>query len=1049
MLELIIGRAGTGKTQYCFDSIQKLLEKNTRSILILPEHMTHKIEMTLAELLQGYSNVTVCGFRKFSELILDEAGGLNQPRLNELGRNLLLRKILNKIDKNILQYYSSHTEKGFTEKLSDMLREFQTYRLTPEILQSTADKISDTDLSNKLHDFALLSDEFLTDSRREFTSNEDILDNVSELIKLTNFTHDAEIFIDGFVFFNPQEKKIVEELLKNSLNMHVTLTMNPDKSFSPENHVETGIFFRTHKTSQWLGKISSDLDIKIQVTTFEKNHRAKNKAIEHLEKNLYARRAKIFETECDSVTIFEADNRYNEISACAGDILRLCREEGYRYRDISILLRDFDTYGKILPQLLDSLKIPYFFNVQTRLMKHPLATLILSTLKILHGWQYEPVFATLRTGFFAITNDEIDKIENDVIENSNRGSIKNFLEPIQDRFVEPLMNLQMNLRSKKIIDKVTAIYDYLDNLQVTKTLDSWMNEPKKENEHRLAWNWTVDLLDQLTRLNMEKISEKEFEDFLFEGFSMITYRTIPAQLDEVSIEPFDQNTAANTKMVYVLGFDEENFPRRTYGRGLLTDAERTILSELGLEIHLGVIDQALSENYLIYRGLTQARDRLWISYPNSDNSGTEVSSSSIADRLKRIFPRRKNIDVRKIFLPTAENQLATMFRRKKDGELIPKYWNDIYNFNMHSDTQFRKDLSGLFYQPTKSNISPNIAQKIYTQGGKIKGSVTEYETFSRCPFKHFVKYGMKLEPRKEFEFKSLDLGTLLHAVLSEYGNRLKNRSELWKDQNEETATKDINEILEKLAPKIDFLNVNSQGKYQLEKIKRILIQNILRLIKFDSDSKFFPTSYEEKFSLKRDSFELEGKIDRIDVDNAEKSFLILDYKTRDTELESTRIYWGLQLQLLTYVLASQAMNRKSVAGALYVILRTTNVKVYDTEPTLEDLKNQGESESNMRGWLDTDRSRDIDPNSKYVKIGRDNSKTLKTAEDFSNWLKYVEKKLTEIGNRIISGEIEASPYRIDDENACSYCDYRDICRFEMNVPGFEYRDLEEVKNLKD
>ena len=124
-MELIIGRAGTGKTAYCLDLMSKM---DVNALLILPEHMTHRMERELSGRMGGFLSVDVCGFRKLSEKILNEVGGASIPRISEIGANLMLRKILSEFDEEELRYfYRSLKQRGFAQKMSRMLSEFHSY----------------------------------------------------------------------------------------------------------------------------------------------------------------------------------------------------------------------------------------------------------------------------------------------------------------------------------------------------------------------------------------------------------------------------------------------------------------------------------------------------------------------------------------------------------------------------------------------------------------------------------------------------------------------------------------------------------------------------------------------------------------------------------------------------------------------------------------------------------------------------------------------------------------------------------------------------------
>ena len=1053
MLEFIIGRAGSGKTHYCLDKILELNRNQQQVIMILPDQTTHSVEMRLLERIKSFSGIYLCGMRKFAEHIISEQGGMQLPRINSVGRNVLLKKIMNELPSEEIKYYGRAAKRrGFTEKLTEILQELRAYKLTPEILLSTAERLSDDDLSNKLRDFSLFATKFSNAMENKNTTYEDILDFIPDRLKSSEFVQNSEVFIDGFIFFNPQEKSIVKEILKNARNVHVTLIMDPEEEFSYNNHVPEGIFYRSYMTFNWLKQSADELEIDTQTTRLLDYQRSKKRDLLHLEKVLRDPITGKYLNDADSITVLAGDDRYSEIEMVAGDILRLCREKNCRFKEISILLRDFNAYEEIIPHVFDDAGISYFYDIKSRLSMHPISTLIRSSLSTIKTWKFDQVFSCLSTGFFDIEEKEINELENYILAVSDGGNIKPLISagPFEEKFIKPLSTFQKNLQGRSIAQKVKALYEFLCDLKVDSTLEHWVNdasEEKSKNEHKLAWAWMMELFDQLTALDIDDISQRDFEDMLTEGISTITYSTIPTKEDEISIESFDLNSAMNKRAVYVIGFDDQNYPRKSYKETLLTDADRMILNEEGIEINLGTEVQALNEDFLIYRGLTTPRERLILSYSKSTVEAGTVKPSLILNEIKRKFPKIKPIDPMRLLLPKSFERLGVVFKQIKDGRTVPEFWFDVYNNALENDKDLELILSGLTYRADMENIPTNLAKKLFTKQGKIVGSVTEFEMFSQCPFKHFSKYGLKLEPRKEYEFKPIDLGTLLHNVLKKYGEGLKNRSEKWREQNEQSILEDVSRIIDEITPKI------LQGTYQLERIKRISMKNIQRLIEFDKISPFEPTLYEEEFSLQKDDITIEGKVDRVDVSNDGNYFLILDYKTGENDLEDRRIYWGLQLQLLTYVLAiiNTFNKEKNVAGAIYCMLRMSNIQSYDQEPTDNDLAENIKAKGKMHGWLLESEKNDPLIQSKMIKISSrsDKKKTIRSPQEFSESLKHVEKTLEDIGKSIIAGEIQPSPYKIGTEEACTYCEYHDICRFDPNIPGYKYRDFSEASDLHD
>ena len=73
---------------------------------------------------------------------------------------------------------------------------------------------------------------------------------------------------------------------------------------------------------------------------------------------------------------------------------------------------------------------------------------------------------------------------------------------------------------------------------------------------------------------------------------------------------------------------------------------------------------------------------------------------------------------------------------------------------------------------------------------------------------------------------------------------------------------------------------------------------------------------------------------------------------------------------------------------------------------------------------------------------------LLTREEMEGMLDYVERMATNIGKRIYEGDKKISPMCTDSSDACKYCDFKAICRFDEKIPGFVKRDGKEIDDEK-
>jgi ATP-dependent helicase/nuclease subunit B len=123
------------------------------------------------------------------------------------------------------------------------------------------------------------------------------------------------------------------------------------------------------------------------------------------------------------VTLAVAANPRAEAEGVAREITALCRDAGYRYRDIIVLLRDLDTYPNLISSVFADHGIPVFIDQKRPVMHHPLVELVRSALEVYNSdWSFDPVFRFLKTDLAPLSREEVDLLENYVLAHGIRGS---------------------------------------------------------------------------------------------------------------------------------------------------------------------------------------------------------------------------------------------------------------------------------------------------------------------------------------------------------------------------------------------------------------------------------------------------------------------------------------------------------------------------------------------------------------------------------------------------------------------------------------------------
>ena len=1070
-VEIIIGRAGTGKTFVLLDHVKKILQTSplrTEIIFLLPAYQTYRAELELAAITGGAVNAVMCSFQRFARQILSEVGGSTVPRISEIGRRIILRKILKKISKDLRHYQRAADQRGFTEILSQELDELRTYSLDAEKLRNLIRTGNfDDELKNKLHDLALLYEKFRAEISGRQNDESDLLERAAAVLKDSQSIKDAEIFVDGFIFFDPQQRNLLQKIFQHAKNVHVALPMEVNLN-SRENVLNVGIFNRAFETFKTIRQLATAAKVDFTVTRLTSPRRFESAELKFIEENFFRHFSKKFDGDCGNLKVVEAVNKRVEVEAVARDILKRHSAGQIRFRDVGIIFRD-DVYNNLIKPVFEIHQIPHFIDRKRAATHHPLAELIRSALEVLRTWRAESIFRCLRTGFFNVAQEEVDLLENYVLEFGLRGkkiwtqsaawhwyrhgldedaselekSRPVAIDEIRRRAVEPLKNFSSAVDAVKKIsprqpedenfsegntqELTQILFEFIERLNVHEKLVEWSElEENSGNldlsrEHLKIWDDVVTLFEQIAdSANEDSITLNEFDYIVNEGLDALEMSLIPPGLDAVTIAQFDQNSLQNTKAIYILGFSDKDFPRTSHEKLLLSDADRLHLNDAGLEISKGGNESLLAEKFLIYRGLTVAKKYLYVSYPLADSEGEAMHPSQFVDRLKNLFPK---IRAEFVKLDVLEN-LGTQ--------------------GNYAVVEPQKFLDG------------GIALQLYAAENKMRGSVTRFEKFNKCPFQYFATYGLRLEERREYKLKPLDVGNILHSIMRQFGEDLQAENLRWGDVGKEEISRRVEKILDELTPKLlnKILLSSKTLEHQRDRIKNVAIASLQRLTELDRHSKFHPEIFEATFnSLSKKALvynidgvemELTGKIDRVDFSEDGQYFLIIDYKTGKAYLNLWEIYCGVNLQLLTYLMVTDnlpAVANRMPAAMLYYFLKFPTAKGKTVEEATSGLSKTLKMSGYVLDEKDVVLSIDDTLGSLPVALKKSDgnfdantlNKVVKSREIFSLLMKHVEECLKATGQKILGGNVAAEPFKTKTNSACKYCAYAEVCRLDKKL----------------
>ncbi|MBR2810502.1 MAG: PD-(D/E)XK nuclease family protein [Solobacterium sp.] len=332
------------------------------------------------------------------------------------------------------------------------------------------------------------------------------------------------------------------------------------------------------------------------------------------------------------------------------------------------------------------------------------------------------------------------------------------------------------------------------------------------------------------------------------------------------------------------------------------------------------------------------------------------------------------------------------------------------------------------------HLDPALAEKLFYKKGYIRGSISTIENWFRCPYAYFLKSGLKLYENRGAAMDDATFGNIQHDLMQRivekdpkhYGNTTR-----------EGCRNIIHKQMEALRQMYPY---QAEALYlSEERMLDSLERSLLVLKDMEAHTTYRAAAMEKHF----DEFCigdvcLNGIIDRFD--SAAGNTRVIDYKSSGKKLEPAKVQYGLQLQLLTYLIITEELYHSKPAGAYYFSLKDVLIdfaaagtsgrgKNQTVETNVESEETAKEAiirNRRLSGWTYIDSLSDMDDDKRHIP----NSKARDYGEDkqiiLDNYARFAEE--------IKAGNIALDPT----EGACEFCPYRAICRFAgtaKKIPG--------------
>lgn len=682
------------------------------------------------------------------------------------------------------------------------------------------------------------------------------------------------------------------------------------------------------------------------------------------------------------------------------------------------------------------------------------------------------------------------------------------LNAFRQWILAPLRPLREAMSKDATVASVTqALRNYLESMELREKLEEYQayfaarglrGDENLAREYGQVYDRVEELFERLTGLlGDEKAERKSYAQILDAGFGEIQVGVIPATIDQVMVGDITRTRLDGVQVLFFVGVNDGVVPQRKNGGSLLGDRDREFFKAHRLELAPTAREDGCMQKFYLYLMLSKPSRRLVITYAGRSADGKSLRPSVLLGEVYKLFPGLTAEDGSTVKWPvqTPRDGKETLIQGLKtyrdlkepdaaDGALEDSQWErkflELYRW-FFGQEDYREEVKLLvqaaFYSYEERGIGRAAARALY--GKILQGSVTRLEQYASCAYAHFLRYGLELMERREYELEAVDMGNLFHQSIDRCFQVMKAQGRDWRNLTEEGRQGLVKESVSQVVADYGNTIMMSTARYAYlaGRVERMTDRTIWALAEQVKRGDFEPAGFEVSFSavdnLKAmrialspdEELQLRGRIDRMDVceDGGTLYVKIIDYKSGGTSFDLAALYYGLQLQLVVYLDAALEMEERKnpgkevvPAGIFYYNIQDPLVEKKEAM-TPEEIEQQILRQLRMNGLVNRELEvirhldREIETQSDVIPVAlkagliQESRSSVASGKRFEQLKSYVNRKLRTAGRDILEGDTSLKPYKQSARTACDYCPYHAVCGFDTKTAGYGYRKLKALK----
>jgi ATP-dependent helicase/nuclease subunit B len=518
-IRFVLGRAGTGKTQHCLESVRQWMREKGiagRAFFLVPQQATFNMERVLAcapaptPASQAQVDAPASLFAppardagsllnvrvvSFESLTRELAVGMEAQDLfvASRGRRMIISQVLRQHAGELRYFRSAEGQPHLAAKLDVALAEIQQEMAevdrVDEILQAS-EGTSGQATADKVHDLRVIAKAYEKYLGQERLDPIKRLEKLEEQILASDLVADSLIVVDGFASFTKMQIRLLTALAKRCHRLDLCLLMDPDdpQIDAPRRALadEVDLFCRTRRVYCRLWQWFADHGVKIQSPLrLWQQHRLTSSPLKALEKNWEIDHPQPTPSIRAEVLVMEAVDLEQEVLFAARQI-RKWQIQGNRLRDIGILCRSLEPYHAAIRRVFAEHDIAGFIDRRRELSSHPLVRYVRVVLGVTQrGWRQIHILELLKTGLTGLGLEETDFLENFALKHGIEGIA--WVEEAPWEFTEVATEedryLSKEQREREVADNARADVLRRKLAMPVQKLVRTLREPRPMKEH--------------------------------------------------------------------------------------------------------------------------------------------------------------------------------------------------------------------------------------------------------------------------------------------------------------------------------------------------------------------------------------------------------------------------------------------------------------------------------------------------------------------------------------------------------------------------------------